>query len=519
MRQRHTKPSFFSEQKTKAAFSVKEVLNIAEDAIDYARDQILKGATQLENNDLPIEYQHYLAYGMDENIGTRGYVKQELMKNGLEQNNLIRYYESYIKVSSKFSLGNCHELSLQALDYIINNNIDIHAEVFEISNGDHVFLVLNRDPHSDSANPMTWGDNAVICDPWANKHYPATKYLSELESYSREDDKNSALAKELVIIPGSYNIRYLKKDRSVDNLKRYFLERCDTIEQLVEYCIKKLENENALLGESDRSKVSAIMDKISKLKVAKTLIASSKESVITDHFDNDYRKANAVLIKNLSNLCQKIADSLKLSPEELSNLNTRLPFQEKKYLYDMQEMLVNLSFLHPTTIAFSKDVGRLKEVFNNCIENIPFSLQAGKERLEQEMQRLVKKFSSQDPAVKIIAKKIKCIQDVQDKIDDCLIFVRESNCNYQETQFLLNNKFMELCADVVASVSFSKKEQEVLYETRGYFGESFNFSSDTKTNLSRLSIICLTVTDCCAAYFSTLSHPPVENISHLSLRP
>ncbi len=35
--------------------------------------------------------------------------------------------------------------------------------------GEHVFVVIDRDPHSDPNDPRTWGDRAVVVDSWAGK--------------------------------------------------------------------------------------------------------------------------------------------------------------------------------------------------------------------------------------------------------------------------------------------------------------------------------------------------------------
>jgi hypothetical protein len=39
-----------------------------------------------------------------------------------------------------------------------------------LDNGRHAFVVIGRSPKSGS-NPSKWGENCVVCDPWANEAY------------------------------------------------------------------------------------------------------------------------------------------------------------------------------------------------------------------------------------------------------------------------------------------------------------------------------------------------------------
>ncbi len=101
----------------------------------------------------------------------------------LEKNQDIREYELDIKLSLISSSGNCDEFTKQAFDFILYHDNSIKAEVYEIQGGDHVFLVLNRDPNSDPSDPDTWGKKAVICDPWANSVYYALNFRHHLKNF------------------------------------------------------------------------------------------------------------------------------------------------------------------------------------------------------------------------------------------------------------------------------------------------------------------------------------------------
>lgn len=36
----------------------------------------------------------------------------------------------------------------------------------EVDDFKHAFVIIGRKPGSDTTNYATWGDDAVICDPW-----------------------------------------------------------------------------------------------------------------------------------------------------------------------------------------------------------------------------------------------------------------------------------------------------------------------------------------------------------------
>lgn len=57
-------------------------------------------------------------------------------------------------------LGNCYEFAIVARYLLKMRYRDVPAEIYEVSNGDHVFLVIGN------------GKNAVVCDGWAGEIYP-----------------------------------------------------------------------------------------------------------------------------------------------------------------------------------------------------------------------------------------------------------------------------------------------------------------------------------------------------------
>lgn len=103
------------------------------------------------------------------------------------------------------SFGNCGEFAHCAYVLMSRAYPLVPAEILRIKNGDHVFLVFDREKDSDLKQPSTWGNRAVICDPWAGMVYPVTEmnyYLSNYQAY-----KSQLLEHGVNVLP-SYNPRY-----------------------------------------------------------------------------------------------------------------------------------------------------------------------------------------------------------------------------------------------------------------------------------------------------------------------
>ncbi len=91
------------------------------------------------------------------------------------------------KTIEELSIGNCGELSSLAIEYLSRQHKDLNFELFRIPRfkdyGDHVFLVISRDPISDLDDPSTWGKKAVVLDCWTRMIYPASKLTELLENW------------------------------------------------------------------------------------------------------------------------------------------------------------------------------------------------------------------------------------------------------------------------------------------------------------------------------------------------
>jgi hypothetical protein len=78
--------------------------------------------------------------------------------------------------------GNCQEQSAVALMYLIVAGYAGPLEIFGLDrferqgrDGDHFFIVMGRNPRSKIAAVRSWGDAAVVCDPWNSEVYAASE--------------------------------------------------------------------------------------------------------------------------------------------------------------------------------------------------------------------------------------------------------------------------------------------------------------------------------------------------------
>lgn len=315
--------------------ALEDALKIGNEAKNYSLARIKKGYTSLASNQLSTFYYNSLKNSVKE---TREmYYQSWSQVDPLEKNITVAKFESEVAISSKYSLGNCHELAVLALYYIINfAHNDINAEVYTIDGGDHVFLVLNRDPNSDPHKPETWGVNAVICDPWNDQVndqvYPAAEYTYRLKNYrskiftiknDRNYVENIDPNKHTLKPIRNFNTQYLCQIRTVDNLKNNFSEEVIYLIKTIEKYKTNLEIEknrlNKKYGDNDE-KVSILANKIHELNQS---IRSTSAAVIAlkdKKYKNDYIFAKASLTATLKVIHQNAVCSMQFTKEELSKL-------------------------------------------------------------------------------------------------------------------------------------------------------------------------------------------------------
>ena len=118
--------------------------------------------------------------------------------------------------------GYCRELSHLAKTEIESKFKNIKVEVVSLDY--HCLLVIDRKAGSDPNDIETWGENAVMCDPWARKVYPASKFWDV--RYSGIDIEYLAEQKstgELVRIPNRKH--YLEGEPKIKKEEQLYTEQ------------------------------------------------------------------------------------------------------------------------------------------------------------------------------------------------------------------------------------------------------------------------------------------------------
>jgi hypothetical protein len=115
------------------------------------------------------------------------------------KNNWV-YAERLKNKALESGIGNCHELASLAfwdLKKYFQNKVKV--DLYSILGGDHLFIVIGREPNSNPNDPTTWGKNAVVYDPWISSfHQPTFFPVEELTQKLRcvllvENDKQATL--------------------------------------------------------------------------------------------------------------------------------------------------------------------------------------------------------------------------------------------------------------------------------------------------------------------------------------
>ena len=229
--------------------------------------------------------------------------------------------------------GNCSEYSDLALEHIAEHHPTANAEIFHIEGGDHVFLVIGRDKNSNPSNPKTWGKNAVFCDPWANKVYPAADYQKHLQNFTAGRDMDPttkrienktepfnpkihklALADHRQFQPGDLNQSAERRE----NVIAFFQHKAAAAERALKTFESDLKTTAQQLesryGANDK-KLRAVQDKI---KSVQTEISSLRHDVAQKTYtEQDYFKVKS----QLENRLQQSMAATQFTAAEQETLN------------------------------------------------------------------------------------------------------------------------------------------------------------------------------------------------------
>lgn len=73
--------------------------------------------------------------------------------------------EKSADAATLYGCGNCGEQSAIAFVYLRRQKA-FPLDWMEVNDYEHAFVIIGRRRGSDTTNYLTWGDNAVVCDPW-----------------------------------------------------------------------------------------------------------------------------------------------------------------------------------------------------------------------------------------------------------------------------------------------------------------------------------------------------------------
>jgi hypothetical protein len=75
------------------------------------------------------------------------------------------YLEKSAEAAQQYGCGNCGEQSAIAFVYLRQLKI-FPLDWMEVNDYEHAFVIVGRRRGSDPTDYATWGDEAVVCDPW-----------------------------------------------------------------------------------------------------------------------------------------------------------------------------------------------------------------------------------------------------------------------------------------------------------------------------------------------------------------
>jgi hypothetical protein len=165
--------------------SEEELIKICYDAVDYAVSHVAMGFTQFAKESKETSEQSLFA-----KTGIT-YVRQiakdpDILR--VEPDDEVNRHDQMVKLSQKYSLGNCAELAWLTFLYIFEKAPQLTTSILSIAEGDHIFAMTNLPPSYDVNQPKTL-KSAIVVDAWGA--WTLIRQLDDLpkenfESYERQ---------------------------------------------------------------------------------------------------------------------------------------------------------------------------------------------------------------------------------------------------------------------------------------------------------------------------------------------
>lgn len=87
------------------------------------------------------------------------------------ERNMCDFIRSWASRALRAGCGNCAEQAAIAFMYLVRSGIVPVDYMGFVQQVDHAFVVIGRAHNSSIGNVSTWGQCAVICDPYENLYY------------------------------------------------------------------------------------------------------------------------------------------------------------------------------------------------------------------------------------------------------------------------------------------------------------------------------------------------------------
>lgn len=348
---------------------------IAQDACVYSRNIIKQGSNHISgeinlnqvnseinnqeispNNTLNKEISFNEIFNPEHNSYVKELRASYYEKDPIEKDIYLSGFENAIAKSLKFSTGNCQEFAMQGLDYLLTKEPGIRGELFRAKGGDHVFLVINRAINSNPKDPLTWGEGAYVCDPWANVVCKASDLYSHLKKIKRDPNLHPLESFNY------FTSDYINKHRNIDSLKNNFKEASVNLTEILAKYIEGLKTELRRLekkyGEKD-NKVEIVKKKIDSLESFKTnLELDIEKTVISYENATDYKKTRSELLKQVTHLKSDTIKEMKFEKSELTTL----------YMHKRDNIINNNIFFKPKSTT-EKNLEKLRETINKKLQH------------------------------------------------------------------------------------------------------------------------------------------------------
>ncbi len=180
-------------------------------AVSVARRAILQSSTHPSANQLKPEDFENLVYQCHDLRSSYNAVNQ--YHSGSSDESQITRLKSIVDKIKARKIGRCREYSYVVLDTLLRMGANLsNIEEYCIENGDHAFVVMNRDPNSNPTDYKTWNDSAVVIDAYSGAAYPAYEIPDRLFAFRCHQKKSNARVNVLIPFEPGYHKIQPQKD-------------------------------------------------------------------------------------------------------------------------------------------------------------------------------------------------------------------------------------------------------------------------------------------------------------------